>query len=182
MTRGHDCSADHWSLGILIYEMISGTYAAFSCLATFPYHLVCSRNSHINHVSPGDDIRAGENPFYFEGMDQISLFRSIVQDGYAPPNGASRAAKDLISKLLTKDPTQRIGSLARGEREIFEHEWFADFDRHAMKRKELKAPWVPAIKNPFDTSCFDNWDHLVDKTTEDQLPLDAKDAELFKDF
>jgi serine/threonine protein kinase len=28
MTRGHDCSADRWSLGILIYEMITGTYAA----------------------------------------------------------------------------------------------------------------------------------------------------------
>jgi serine/threonine protein kinase len=27
MTRGHDCSADRWSLGILIYEMITGTYA-----------------------------------------------------------------------------------------------------------------------------------------------------------
>jgi serine/threonine protein kinase len=115
-------------------------------------------------------------------MDQISLFRSIVQDDYEPPLRASGAATDLISKLLTKDPTQRIGSLARGEREIFEHEWFANLDRHAMKRKELKAPWVPIIADPFDTSFFDNWDHLVDKTTEEQPPLSAKDAELFKDF
>jgi serine/threonine protein kinase len=115
-------------------------------------------------------------------MDQMSLFRSIVQDDYEPPRKASRAAKDLISKLLTKDPTQRIGSLARGEREIFEHEWFAKIDRHAMKHKELKAPWVPDINDPFDTSCFDDWDHLVDKTTEEQPPLNAKDMELFKDF
>jgi serine/threonine protein kinase len=139
----------------------------------------------VTHIQPYRscfDIRTGDNPFYFEGMDQMTLFRSIVQDGYESPVSASRAATDLISKLLTKDPTQRIGSLARGEREIFEHEWFADLDRHAMRRKELKAPWVPTIKNPFDTSCFDNWDHLVDKTTEEQPPLNAKDAELFRDF
>ena len=25
MTRGHDWSADHWSFGVLIYEMLTGT-------------------------------------------------------------------------------------------------------------------------------------------------------------
>ena len=24
MNRGHNCAADHWSLGVLIYEMIAG--------------------------------------------------------------------------------------------------------------------------------------------------------------
>ena len=117
-----------------------------------------------------------------EGMDQMTLFRSIVQDDYYPPQGATPEATDIISKFLTKDPSHRIGALARGEREIFEHPWFQKLDRNKLRRKEYSAPWVPEIEDPFDTSCFDDWDHLEDKTQEKQALLEDEDAELFKEF
>jgi serine/threonine protein kinase len=147
MSRGHNCSADHWSLGIIIYEMITG-----------------------------------ESPFYYEGMDQMSVYKGIVEDDFEPPINASPAAADIISKFLVKDPTQRLGSLARGEREIFEQEWFNDIDLQALRRREIKAPWVPDIKDALDTSCFDDWNHLEDRSQQECFPLTKKDMELFNDF
>jgi protein kinase A len=29
LNRGHNSSADHWSLGVLIYEMMAGKYRCF---------------------------------------------------------------------------------------------------------------------------------------------------------
>jgi hypothetical protein len=83
---------------------------------------------------------------------------------------------------LVKEPTQRLGSLARGEREIFEQEWFTDMDLQALRLREIEAPWVPAIKDVLDTGCFDDWNHLEDKTQGEYLPLSREGLELFKDF
>lgn len=147
MTRGHDGAADHWTLGILIYELVTG-----------------------------------ESPFFFEGMDQMSLFQAIVREDYDDPEGASKEVTELIRKLLVKDPTYRLGSLARGERDILEHAWFSELDLRAMQKRKVPAPWVPSIKDPFDTSCFDDWSHLQDKTKEDYEPISVKDAKIFEDF
>ena len=148
MTRGHDCSADHWSFGILIYEMLTG-----------------------------------ENPFYYEGMDQMTLFRCIVQDMYEPiAVDVSFAAEDLIDKLLVKDPTLRLGSLAKGEQDIFEHAWFESLDLVALRAFALPAPWVPAIEDPMDTRFFDDWSHLDDRTMGTYPPLKEADEALFDNF
>lgn len=147
MTRGHNAAADHWSFGILVYELVTG-----------------------------------ENPFFYEGMDQMSLFQSIVQDDFDDPVGASSEVTDLCRKLLIKDPTLRLGSLARGERDILEHPWFAELDLPAMLRFNVKAPWVPEISDPLDTSWFDDWSHLEDRTQIAYEQLRPADAALFEAF
>ena len=38
--RGHDCSADNWSLGILLYEMISGKPCRFLSLSQLNCHIL----------------------------------------------------------------------------------------------------------------------------------------------
>lgn len=148
MTRGHNFSADHWSLGILIYEMVTGL-----------------------------------NPFFYEGMDQMSLFESIVQDDYDDPKDVSASVIDLIRKLLVKDPIYRLGSLARGERDILQHRWFNGLDLPLLRlRQSEHVPWVPLIKDPLDTSNFDDWSHLEDKTSKPQKALSAKSSSLFESF
>lgn len=112
----------------------------------------------------------------------MTLFRSIVQDGYPEPEGASAEATGLIARLLEKEPGQRLGSLARGEQDILEHQWFSDLDLSALRKREVTAPWIPIVKDLMDTSCFDDWDHLVDKMVEKSPDLTEGEERLFADF
>lgn len=115
-------------------------------------------------------------------MDQISLFRAIVTEDFDDPEGVSDESIDIIRKLLVKDPTHRLGSLAKGEREILDHSWFSDLDLRALRHREASAPWVPIIEDPLDTSNFDDWDHLEDRTTVKYAPISEKYAALFEGF
>jgi serine/threonine protein kinase len=124
----------------------------------------------------------GLNPFFFEGMSQMHLYHSIVEDVPMDAKGASENAKDLINKLLQKDPAERLGSLAKGELDILEHPWFAGLDLLDLRRRLTPAPWVAKLKHALDTSCFDDWDHLVDKMAEGSPDLLDSEQALFKDF
>jgi len=154
LNRGHDKGADHWSLGVMIYEMLSG-----------------------------------QTPFYKDGMDQISLFRAIVKGEFKFPTSKrkraeffSKEAKYLITKLLTRSPSRRIGSLADGEQEIYDAEFFQDIQFDKLKAKEIKAPWKPQLKNALDTSNFENWNHLEDKTKVSNPPISSKHNAIFSTF
>jgi protein kinase A len=111
LNRGHGAAVDHWALGVVTYEMITG-----------------------------------ENPFYYEGQDQMALLQAIVQeDFYPPPGTASKEVVHLISGLLEKEPVQRLGSLAGGEKGILKHPWFSELDINQIRNKKAKAPDIPII-------------------------------------
>jgi len=154
LNRGHDKGADHWSLGVMIFEMLSG-----------------------------------QTPFYKDGMDQISLFRSIVKGEFRYPSSRKKRAelftedaKYLISKLLTRSPSRRLGSLAGGEQEIYDADFFKGIQFEKLKAKELPAPWKPPLKDPLDTSNFENWNHLEDKTKVNNPPISSKHNAMFSTF
>jgi protein kinase X len=147
LNRGHTFSADHWSLGVLTYEMITGF-----------------------------------TPFYFDGMEQMDLFRAIVKGLYEKPRTIQPLAASIIDGFLTKSPTKRLGSLAGGEEDIYKHPWFEDIDFAALRNKQIKAPLVPKIKDPLDASNFEDWSHLDDKTKQRYPKLTPAQAQLFDKF
>mmetsp|Transcript_20382 Transcript_20382/g.44353 ORF Transcript_20382/g.44353 Transcript_20382/m.44353 type:complete len:143 (+) Transcript_20382:1512-1940(+) len=126
----------------------------------------------------------GRTPFYSDGMDQIQLFRGICKGRYKfPVDGKmSNEVKDLIERLFVPDPAKRIGALANGINEIYSHPWFKDIDFGKLRQKELVAPWVPEVKDPFDTTNFESWNHLNDKTMEDEPIVSAEKQKLFESF
>uniref|UniRef100_A0A7S3L968 cGMP-dependent protein kinase n=1 Tax=Amphora coffeiformis TaxID=265554 RepID=A0A7S3L968_9STRA len=144
---GHSFSADHWSMGVLIYELL-----------------------------------CGDSPFFFFGIEQVELYRSIAEDDYPAPKSLSAAAVSMIGGLLTKDPSMRLGSLEKGEIDIVNHEWFDGLDVYSMRQRKLEAPWKPNVKDPFDTSSFENWEDLEDKTKQNFPALQPKDAKIFEYF
>ena len=108
-------------------------------------------------------------------MDQITLFRSIVEDDFLPLPGATKQAAQITVDLLVKDPSMRLGgSKLRGF--VVEHPWFSSLDVDALRRRELTPPWKPECKDPFDANLFDDWGDLEDKSKEEfpKLPEDQE--------
>jgi len=131
------------------------------------------------------EMLAGQNPFYFDGIDQMVLFQSILQD--EPPafhegTVSPEAQLILLDGLLTKDPSLRLGSLERGESDILIHPWFRCLDLQCMRRRRSRAPWVPAVTDALDTSCFDDYGEAVDKTKRLQQKIPPKHANAFDGF
>jgi serine/threonine protein kinase len=84
----------------------------------------------------------GENPFWTDGMDQETLYELIRKALYYPlPDDVSPEARDLVGRLLERDPSKRLGSFR--EKDILEHKWFAKFDLKKLRDKFYEAPWIP---------------------------------------
>lgn len=52
-------------------------------------------------------------------------------------------AKDIITKLLHKNPSKRLG--ANGDQEIQQHQWFSKIDWKLLIEKKLNTPFKPKI-------------------------------------
>ena len=59
------------------------------------------------------------------------------------PKGTDEV-KDIIIRLLIKEPTKRMGSQKDVE-EIKNHPWFKGFDWEGMLNRKLKAPFLPKV-------------------------------------
>ena len=55
--------------------------------------------------------------------------------------------RDLIKRLLTHNPTQRLGSGKGGAADVKAHPWFTSFDWAAFAKRHLKAPYEPQARN-----------------------------------
>jgi serine/threonine protein kinase len=56
----------------------------------------------------------------------------------------SEEMKDLIERLLHKNPTKRLGH--KSSKDVMEHPWFKDINWKKLYRKEIKPPYYPEIK------------------------------------
>ena len=123
----------------------------------------------------------GFHPFYWEDIDEPMLFENIVQGQYdALPETTSTEAVDLVSRLLVTDPEKRLGF--NDEKAILDHAWFQTLDLVALRQRKIPAPWIPVVGDALDTCCFDNWEHLEDRTTQIYPSLTRAEAELFAEL
>lgn len=73
--------------------------------------------------------------------------------------------QETVKRLVTREVQNRLGNLKGGAEEIKQQTWFHGVDMDAYTKKMIRAPWLPSVKSPTDTSQFDPYavdDHVDD--------------------
>lgn len=125
------------------------------------------------------EMLVGRSAFYVRGADNIALFKNIVCVKFSIPRAVNGFAQDLIKKLLVRNQATRLGNLSRGHLDVQEHPWFESINFATLTHKELKAPWIPDIRDPFDTS---NYEQTKNGKESHGKPLSKKEQQLFDGF
>jgi len=110
----------------------------------------------------------------------MDIYQKILRNRVVYPALVKKEARDLLGKVLVSNPGQRLGALKKGHRDVSGHPWLAKhIDWAALTKKSLKAPYIPTIKSPTDTSNFDKFE---DESGEDWRRFNDKSKNVFKGF
>mmetsp|Transcript_31324 Transcript_31324/g.75754 ORF Transcript_31324/g.75754 Transcript_31324/m.75754 type:complete len:1421 (-) Transcript_31324:82-4344(-) len=116
----------------------------------------------------------GENPFFFDGMSQVDLYDAICNEEHYPMQESRPSALvSLVSRLLEKDPTKRLGMLADGINDILRHPWFEGMDVEQLRTGEVPPPSKPAGESTTQG---------LEEMFLDEIGVVGADGVLFEDF
>ncbi|KAF6779061.1 hypothetical protein AHF37_01535 [Paragonimus kellicotti] len=113
------------------------------------------------------EMMCGRLPFY--STDHEILFELILQENVVFPAHISPFAQDLVSKLLIKDPANRLGGGPRDALEVMTHRLFVAIDWDRLIRKDVIPPWKPDVANEQDTK------YIPEEFENEQLVLTPPD-------
>ncbi|KAK9332771.1 kinase-like domain-containing protein [Lipomyces doorenjongii] len=118
--KAYNKSVDWWSLGILIFEMLTGY-----------------------------------TPFY--DQTPMRTYEKVLQCEVRYPNYILPEARDLLSNLVTRDLTRRLGNLVNGSADVKNHPWFGEVDWDRVLSKRIDTPYEPPIRHAGDASLFEHY-------------------------
>ncbi|KAJ7459917.1 kinase-like domain-containing protein [Mycena latifolia] len=97
------------------------------------------------------EMLAGLPPFYDEVTDK--MYEKILNDPlvFGPEIGTD--ARSILTELLNRDPTQRLG--VKGAGDIKRHAFFANTNFSQLLQKKIQPPFKPNVTSPVDVSNFD---------------------------
>lgn len=87
------------------------------------------------------EMLVGIPPYY--DNDRDVLFYNIINEDLEIPSYISKEARDLIVRLMDRNPVTRLGT--NGSLEIKKHKWFKGFDWEDVFDKKLDPP-LPYLK------------------------------------
>ncbi|KAI0889402.1 kinase-like protein [Annulohypoxylon maeteangense] len=95
----------------------------------------------------GYDLMTGNPPF--RGGNHAKIQSNIVKQKLVLPYFLGPDAKDLLTRLLKKDPAKRLGSHMPKDLQIIKkHRFFRKIDWKKLAARELEAPIQPMITDP----------------------------------
>ncbi|KZF25431.1 kinase-like protein [Xylona heveae TC161] len=116
--HGYTKTVDWWTLGVLLYEMLTGL-----------------------------------PPFYDENTNE--MYRKILTEPlhFPGPEIVPESAKNLLTKLLDRNPATRMG--ANGAAEIKAHQFFHSIDWRKLLQRKYEPNFKPNVTDALDTANFD---------------------------
>ncbi|KAL4897830.1 kinase-like domain-containing protein [Aspergillus ambiguus] len=99
------------------------------------------------------EMLTGLPPFYDENTND--MYRKILQEPLMFPSDqiVPPAARDLLSRLLDRNPERRLG--ANGAAEIKSHHFFANIDWRKLLQRKYEPSFRPNVLDARDTANFD---------------------------
>ena len=124
------------------------------------------------------EMITGKAPFETSQEILYSKIPDISNDGY------SKFVLHLLTCLLVKNPSQRLGTISNNRKgiiEIYDHWWFVnekDWNWNCIKQQTFKAPFIPHIEHDQDTSNFedfgDDYEDSDNENGDNEEPFDDK--------
>jgi protein kinase A len=98
------------------------------------------------------EMLASYPPFY--DSDQMKIYKKIMACQVRYPSDMSEPARDIIARLLSRDPSKRLGVVIGGAETVKAHPWLKSIDFTALLQKKIKPPILPVIDDVTDRSNF----------------------------
>ncbi|MCJ1307967.1 serine/threonine protein kinase, AGC [Agyrium rufum] len=102
------------------------------------------------------EFLVGQPPFWHSSP--MEIYKMIVDANIRFPSSMNPTAVDLIRSCCAKNPSQRLGNIAGGASRIKSHPFFDGFDWDNLRDRRTSGPFIPRIRHPADSSCFDDYD------------------------
>ncbi|KDR22077.1 Putative protein kinase C delta type-like protein, partial [Zootermopsis nevadensis] len=99
------------------------------------------------------EMLIGQSPF--SGCDEDDLFWSICNEQPHFPRFLSREANSILSLLLEKDSSKRLGTSECTAGDVVDQPFFRNMNWNALERRELEPPFKPRVQHPLDVQYFD---------------------------
>ncbi|CAM9125799.1 unnamed protein product, partial [Ectocarpus fasciculatus] len=99
------------------------------------------------------EMICGLPPFYSKNRE--TMFQKIMTAELTFPSFMSDRAKDLLTRLLIRDPKLRLGSGPGDAEELKSHPFFSDINWERLSSGNIIPPWNPGVAGSLDTSQFD---------------------------
>ncbi|XP_061135072.1 cGMP-dependent protein kinase 2 isoform X1 [Syngnathus typhle] len=156
LNKGHNLSVDFWSLGILVFELLTGSppFTGSDQMATY------------TSILKGVDKMHFPKKIAKRPQDLIRKLCRFLKDQHArhTHNPVNRLSFWLI--FLRGNPAERLGNMKGGIGDINKHRWFNGFDWARLKAQTLPSPLKRHVSGPLDHSHFDVY------PPDDKIPPD----------
>lgn len=140
-SQGYTKTVDWWTLGVLLYEMMTGL-----------------------------------PPFYDENVN--TMYQRILTDPLQFPPGMPPEAMSVMTGLLQRDPSKRLG--ANGGEEIKRHSFFSHHIRwDRLLARKIQPPFKPSVESVLDVANFDT--DFTSEEAQDSVVTDSALSETVQD-
>ena len=124
------------------------------------------------------EMLTGHPPFYHE--NHLRLYDLIANASLRFPETFDYSARDLVTKLLERTPTKRLGVLVNGPQDVLNHPWFRGIEWEKLVAEQIRPPFKPKVASDGDASNFDSYPEEVSSAAAQSI--DDPAYERFPDF